>query len=370
LDDRGSFEDFADAINARATIKYTSDFLKAHGLPGVKARLFLAAFMIHHWGDEVTGVKDGQTPAGMDTSPQEEISWKVRLHADKLVRFYASMMSPLSGSPRCRPTNRDASSGRSELPKQRACLLDQMLRAWRFSRTFDTWKAMDRKSILDHMCYNHTELSNCRNMIEMGEKKDDPTNREILDYIEKQQAKIARHIEQLAGPGTFEEVMSSYRPVKLSCSYNQMREVMHKAFWDKIAEDLAKVPPEHKHTLILFEEIKTLIRQFVPRRQDILEEMEGAVDTKFIDQMIVKGVFDHDELSKVLLYLIGLIRRLEPPVEDSDTDEWRSVTEKSCATYEKWDELLPAFFRRAFKKLEGIRDGLEVLKAAGRDDSD
>ena len=74
--------------------------------------------------------------------------------------------------------------------------------------------------------------------------------------------------------------------------------------------------------------------------------------------------------SKVLLYLIGLIRRLEPPVEDSDTDEWRSVTEKSCATYEKWDELLPAFFRRAFKKLEGIRDGLEVLKAAGRDDSD
>lgn len=363
LDDRGSFEDFADAINERHTIQTTSHFLKAHGLPRTSARLFLAAFMVHHWGDEVTGVKGNGTPAGMETTPQEEISWAVRLHADKLVRLYASVMVPLTGSPRCaRGMRKDATQDDTVTPKPRATLLDQMLRVWRFSRTFDTWKVMDKKAILDHMCYNHTELSNCRNMIEAGGDTSAPGNIEILEYIEKQQAKIAKHIEQLAGPDMFDAVMETYRPVKLSCSVNQMREIMHKAFWDKIAEDLAKVPPEHKHTMVLLEEIKTLIRQFVPRRTDIHEEMEGVVDIKLIDQMISKGVFDHGELAKVLLYLIRLIRRLEPPVEDTDTDEWLVETERGCAEHSPWQELLPAFFRRAFKKLEGIRDGLEVLQ--------
>jgi hypothetical protein len=363
LDDRGSFEDFADAVNEPNVVRTTSHFLKAHGLPKTSARLFLAAFVIHHWGDEVTGVKEGGTPAGMETTPQEEISWAVRVHADRLVRFYASVMTPLTGSPRCaRGTRRDATRDDTETPKPRATLLDQMLRVWRFSRTFDTWKVMDKKSILDHMCYNYTELSNCKNMIETSGDVSAPANQEVLEYINKQQSKIVKHIEQLAGTGLFDTVMETYRPVKLSCSVNQMREVMHKAFWDKIAEDLAKIPPEHKHTLVLLEEIKTLIRQFVPRRADIHEEMEGAVDIKLIDQMISKGVFDHGELARVLLYLIHLIRRLEPPVEDADTDEWLVETERGCAEYKPWQELLPSFFRRAFKKLEGIRDGLEVLQ--------
>jgi len=371
LDSRGSFDEFAEFLGERDTIRKVKDFLVAHCLSNVNPRLYLAAFMVYHWGDTVTGVREGATPDGMDMTPQEEISWAVRKEAGRLIRVFSTAIMPTVGSPRCvmrrkkgQKIGRDATTGdwESMFPKNEYETLNHALRVWGFTKVFRRWKDMDKRSILDHMCYNYTELSNCRNMMQTEGAEATEYTEQILEYIEQQQQKIKGHIEELGGAGSFDTTFSAYRPVKLSCSYNQMREVMHKAFWDKVTEDMAKTPPDHKHVMVLFDEVKTSIKQLIPHRTDMHEKMDAAVDIELIDQMIRNQAFSHNDLLTALEYLVDMIRMLEPPIEDGDTDAWKEGITRECQSKEPWKVIIPKFFKRMFGKIEGIRESVEVLR--------
>ena len=360
LEPRASFEEFASLLTSKDTISVMRDFLKAHKLPFVSPRLYLSAFMLFHWGSEITGV---DVSMESDGTSQTDIVMEVYEESKRLVRLFSLLVQPLMGSPRCLK-GKDASSGDWDLELEKKSVNDvtHVIAVRKFTKIFNVWKAIDKKSILDHMCYNYSELSNCKNMIDMDENSE--YKEQILKYVKDQQTKIRRHIEELAGKDEFDKVMASYRPVKLSCTYNQMREIMQKAFWDKITEDLSKSPPDHKHVLVLFDDVKTSIRSFIPRRADLHTEMDTAVDIDFINQMIVNNVFDHKDLLQVLEYLVKMIRKLEPPIEDKDTDEWLEQVTLDCQYKKPWKDIIPKFFKKMFSKIEGIRDSLAVLQDA------
>ena len=96
------------------------------------------------------------------------------------------------------------------------------------------------------------------------------------------------------------------------------------------------------------------------------EEMRRAVDTPLINQMIENNAFDHKDLSQTLGYLIEMIRQLEPPIEDEDTDCWLRETQIECDRKEPWKVIVPKFFKKMFSKIEGIRDSVEVLHRAAK----
>jgi len=59
--------------------------------------------------------------------------------------------------------------------------------------------------------------------------------------------------------------MINYRHVKCSAAVfhvsveGQIKEVMHKAFWDSLAESLSEDPPDYTHALVLLKEVKEVI---------------------------------------------------------------------------------------------------------------
>ena len=369
IDDRGSFATFADWLMHKEVIEKSGEFLRAYSLDPKHSRQFLSCFMIYNWGDDVTGVLVANRDSG-ELQPDEDLAWAMRDSASELVRFYTTLTTPLQGSPRCYRGAGTAHDGdwdkKEKEEKTMGTKCELICRFAKFSRLFEKWKKMDKASIIDHMCYNHSELGNCKNMILSSEGKDSEGNKEILKFIELQQKKIQRHIEQLAGKDQFESVMSRYRPIKLSCSYEQMREVMQKAFWDKVEADLKATPPDYKHTLVLFNEVKTMICSLIPNRKDLHDEIHEAVDTELIEQMIENKAFDHISLESTLTYLIRFIRTLQPPVEDSDTDDWLNRTQDQCEDHCEWSDILPSFFKKAYRKIQSIQDGLATLKKTKR----
>ena len=40
----------------------------------------------------------------------------------------------------------------------------------------------------------------------------------------------------------------------------QIKEVIHKAFWDSLAESLQEDPPDYTHALVLLKEVKEVIK--------------------------------------------------------------------------------------------------------------
>ena len=43
----------------------------------------------------------------------------------------------------------------------------------------------------------------------------------------------------------------------------QIKEVMHKAFWDSLAESLQEDPPDYTHALVLLKEVKEVIMHYI-----------------------------------------------------------------------------------------------------------
>jgi len=41
----------------------------------------------------------------------------------------------------------------------------------------------------------------------------------------------------------------------------QIKEVMHKAFWDSLAESLREDPPNYTHALVLLKEVKEVVTE-------------------------------------------------------------------------------------------------------------
>lgn len=49
--------------------------------------------------------------------------------------------------------------------------------------------------------------------------------------------------------------------------HRRIKEIMHKAFWNLLAEQLAEDPPDYSHALVLLKEIKEVIIFFHLRQQ-------------------------------------------------------------------------------------------------------
>jgi len=327
-------------IRSPDVIKKVHKWLDIVGIGGVNPKMYLSAFMMYHWGDDISGVKNSQEK---NNSVQEAISWSVRWEAENLFHKYDEICS-----------------------KKVIKYIDKishLLAVFKYKKAFLAWKNMDLKSIIDHMCYNYTELENCKGMIgTIRTSENNPENEMILQYIEEQKDKIKEHISSLVGKKNVNKALQTYKPVKISSTFQQMQEIMHKAFWDKVAEDLSKVPPEHKHVINLLKEIKVMIMQLIPNRHDIHADLDKNIDTAFIEQMIVNNAFDHGELETVIRYIATMIHKLQAASEDKDTDKWTKDMVKMCKDMRSWSEIIPSFFKTAFQKVENINITIRRLE--------
>ena len=142
----------------------------------------------------------------------------------------------------------------------------------------------------------------------------------------------------------------------------KIKETMINAFWDKINNDLNKTPPDHKHLMILLDEIKCMLKNLIPNRKDLHNEIDEQIDVKFIEQMIVNNAFDYNELKNLINYVVKMIQKLQCPAEDKDTNEWLKIMNNMCKEKEKWNIIILFFLKKAYSKIEGIKIGVEEFK--------
>lgn len=54
--------------------------------------------------------------------------------------------------------------------------------------------------------------------------------------------------------------------------YETVKSNMHKAFWNKLREDLAKDPPDHAHAFVLLKDLKevgpTVFPEFIKKKKN------------------------------------------------------------------------------------------------------
>lgn len=121
----------------------------------------------------------------------------------------------------------------------------------------------------------------------------------------------------------------------------QIKEIMQKAFWDLLKEQLESDPPVFTQALTLFTEIKAMLYSILlPQHEKLKEKIEGILDIEVIKQQIQAEVLEFDKYAG---YILGLMGILCAPVRDEQIEALKQTT-----------EIVPLF--------RGIMETLEMMK--------
>nr|XP_045621956.1 T-complex protein 11-like protein 1 isoform X4 [Procambarus clarkii] len=94
----------------------------------------------------------------------------------------------------------------------------------------------------------------------------------------------------------------------------QVRDVMHKAFWDQLASQLLQDPPCYDQALVLLQEVQeNLLDITLPHHTRLRQEISDTLDVELIKQQTEHGVLDFSQYSQ---YVLSIMARLCAPVRD------------------------------------------------------
>uniref|UniRef100_A0A8C3R9P5 T-complex 11 like 2 n=1 Tax=Cyanoderma ruficeps TaxID=181631 RepID=A0A8C3R9P5_9PASS len=102
-----------------------------------------------------------------------------------------------------------------------------------------------------------------------------------------------------------------------------VKQIVHKAFWDHLESELNEDPPEYKHAIKLFEEIKEILLSFLtPGANRIHNQICEVLDTDLIRQQAEHNAVDIPGLAN---YIINTMGKLCAPIRDNDIKQLKAT---------------------------------------------
>lgn len=103
----------------------------------------------------------------------------------------------------------------------------------------------------------------------------------------------------------------------------RVTEIVHRAFWDSLQEQLNRDPPNYKHAVILLQEVKTMLQSLLlPAHVRLRSQMDEVLDMELIQQEVDHGALD---LHRLAGYIINTMASLCAPVRDPEIRALRDL---------------------------------------------
>ncbi|KAM3878549.1 T-complex protein 11-like protein 1 [Diretmus argenteus] len=105
----------------------------------------------------------------------------------------------------------------------------------------------------------------------------------------------------------------------------RVTEIVHRAFWDSLQEQLHSNPPNYSHAIILLQEMKTMLQSLLlPGHVRLRSQLDEVLDMELIQQEADHGALDVHRLAG---YVINTMGSLCAPVRDPEIRALRALTE-------------------------------------------
>ncbi|XP_061494913.1 T-complex protein 11-like protein 2 isoform X2 [Rhineura floridana] len=103
----------------------------------------------------------------------------------------------------------------------------------------------------------------------------------------------------------------------------RVKQIVHKAFWDRLEEDLNEDPPEYEHAIKLFEEIKEILLSFLnPGSNRMRSQICEVLDADLIRQQAEHDAVDIQGLAN---YVISTMGKLCAPIRDNEVSQLKAT---------------------------------------------
>ncbi|KAM7402513.1 hypothetical protein PAMP_017741 [Pampus punctatissimus] len=103
----------------------------------------------------------------------------------------------------------------------------------------------------------------------------------------------------------------------------RVTDIVHRAFWDNLHEQLNSDPPNYNHAVILLQEVKTMLQSLLlPGHVRLRSQMDEVLDMDLIQQEVDHGALD---LHRLAGYIINTMASLCAPVRDPEVKALRDL---------------------------------------------
>ncbi|XP_039972141.1 T-complex protein 11-like protein 2 [Xiphias gladius] len=103
----------------------------------------------------------------------------------------------------------------------------------------------------------------------------------------------------------------------------RVTEIVHRAFWDSLREQLNSDPPNYNHAVILLQEVKTMLQSLLlPGHVRLRSQLDEVLDMGLIQQEVDHGALD---LHRLAGYIISTMASLCAPVRDPEVRALRDL---------------------------------------------
>jgi hypothetical protein len=137
---------------------------------------------------------------------------------------------------------------------------------------------------------------------------------------------------------------------------NEIRETIHKAYWDSVEADL--IEDKYDKLVGLLKEVKKYLMSCVPNRQDIHNEIDSNISVDLWSQMLEHNAYDYNDIVGLINYVYSKIIDWCPVVEKEDNIK---IHNKILNDFDKvykgeltMGRFCCIFLKDCLQKLEGI----------------
>ncbi|XP_029288420.1 T-complex protein 11 X-linked protein 1-like [Cottoperca gobio] len=103
----------------------------------------------------------------------------------------------------------------------------------------------------------------------------------------------------------------------------RVTEIVHRAFWDSLQEQLNNNPPNYSHAIVLLQEVKTMLQSLLlPGHVRLRSQLDEVLDMELIRQEVDHGALD---LHRLAGYITNTMASLCAPVRDPEVRVLRDL---------------------------------------------
>jgi hypothetical protein len=165
--------------------------------------------------------------------------------------------------------------------------------------TFNKWQNEDLKDLATQIGLNYYNLIQIKNSIEKTGNID--TIEHWLPHYENLIDKIRLYSKSIGILEKIDELVINFEEKK----YNIIKEIMDRAYWDKIEEDMENNNLDMVYNNLF--ELKTTLLDIIPKSVDT-NFLDEYFDIDYIKHIVTNGVFDKEYLFKLFNFVIKILK--------------------------------------------------------------
>ena len=197
-----------------------------------------------------------------------------------------------------------------------------------FIKIFNHWKDLDMEAVICNLAKVYMELEREFKEIEETSNLEDESSNELLritkENLEKEKGRIIKKVKKINSKNGIEifnkyyiflnqELDSNIYKENLS---NAVSDNIKKAYWDVIENDMLKDPPNYEKVIILLEEAKILLKQCIPKRQDLISEIDMNMEVETLKHYLENDLDVSNFISTMIEFIITKITEFQARTEE------------------------------------------------------